>query len=342
MFLDLTEDYIASKFFSYCGKPYYNRVQKTYQGSCPICREGTSWLKKRRCYYVVEKNIVCCHNCGWYSNPYNWILKITGQSYIDIKKEIETFSSPISFSNTSIREPIEQKDSEETLPEDSINLLDKGQIEYYSQNYIVKQALDLIYTRKLDTSINRCNTFYLSLTDKKQANRLILPFYDSDNKIIHYQTRTILSDDNRPKYLSKPNSEKSLFGINKVEEELEYLFITEGPIDSMFIKNGIAVAGINESRSINYTQVQKQQLNMFPLHKKIWVLDNQLVDKASKTKTKNLLDQNESVFIWPESMKSYKDINEYCIDNNTTNLDIDFILKNTYNGLKGRMILANY
>jgi hypothetical protein len=41
---------------------------------------------------------------------------------------------------------------------------------------------------------------------------LVLPFYDSEGDIIFYQTRTILKKDNynKPKYLSKVGSEKSL------------------------------------------------------------------------------------------------------------------------------------
>lgn len=341
MFLDLTEDYIASKFFSYCGKPFYNRGQKVYQGSCPICREGSSWLKKRRCYYVVEKNIVCCHNCGWYSNPYKWIAKISGLSFNEIKKEIDDFTAPI-FESAPVVIKQTKNQTPDILPEDSINLLDKEQSQYYSQNPVVKQALLLIKNRKLDAAISRCNTLYLSLVDKKHANRLVIPFYNTDNKIIHYQTRTILEDDTRPKYLSKVNSEKSIFGINKIDQDLDYLFVTEGPIDAMFIQNGIAVAGINESKSINFTDIQKQQLQLFPLHKRVWVLDNQFIDKASKTKTKHLLDQNELVFLWPEELKKYKDINDYCIEKNINSISNEMILKNTHSGLRGKLILANY
>ena len=340
MLLPLTEDYIASKFFQNCGKPFYNKVQKVYQGSCPICREGSSWLKKRRCYYIVKDNAVCCHNCGWYSSPYNWVKKVTGLTFTEIKKELESFDSPVYFSQpvSAINKP----EQLETLPADAINLFDQGQVEYYSQNAVVKRALGLITNRRLDTAINRPKGIFLSLADKTHDNRLIIPFYDQDNKIVHYQTRSILEEDTRPKYLSKRGSEKSLYGINNISYSMEYLFLTEGPIDAMFIQNGVAVAGINESKTKTFTEVQLQQLQGFPLYKKIWVLDNQHLDNTSKNKTKSLINSGETVFIWPESCAEYKDVNDYCVDKKISSFDTDFIIENSYSGLKGRLLVSGY
>lgn len=339
MFLPLTENYIASKFYQNCGKPYYNKLQHTYQGSCPICREGKSWLKKRRCYYVVDKNIICCHNCGWYSKPYNWIIKVTGATFQDIKKELEDFST-VTFTNSKAEKKV--KIEVPDLPDDSINLFDRKQVEYYRSNNIVQEALKVVKSRKLDTAINRPTSLYISLTDKVHENRLVIPFYDKDGKIIFYQTRGLLREDDRPKYLSKVGSERALYGINRVSQDLDFIFITEGPIDAMFIKNGVAVAGINESMSHNFTPLQSQQLGEFLLHKKIWVLDNQHLDHASKKKTKSLIAAGETVFLWPDSLKDYKDINEYCIDKNINSFDVDTILDNSYENLTAKLLLADY
>jgi len=62
----LPEAYIVQKFYQYAGRPKYNRLAKTYQGGCPICREGKSWGKKRRLFYVTTDNFLHCHNCGWH------------------------------------------------------------------------------------------------------------------------------------------------------------------------------------------------------------------------------------------------------------------------------------
>ena len=110
----------------------------------------------------------------------------------------------------------------------------------------------------------------------------------------------------------------------------------------MFVENGIALAGINESKTNNFTPTQISQLNQYPLHKKIWVLDNQVNDMTSKTKTKKLLDIGETVFIWPKSLSNYKDINEYCVDKGINSFDEETIVENSYSGLKGMLLVSNY
>ncbi len=341
MFLPLTENFIANKFYQNCGKPFYNKSQRLYQGSCPICREGRSWLKKKRCYYIVEKNVVCCHNCGWYSTPYNWILKVTGNTFQELKKELEDYK------REDYNEIVEVKQEKprtptESLPQDAINLFDDNQVNYFKQNVIIKDALSLIKNRRLQTAVNRSKALYISISDKVHDNRLIIPFYDTNNKIIFYQSRKILPDDTRAKYLSKVGSERSLYGINNINSQLEYFFITEGPIDAMFLKNGIALCGINEGKNNNLTSVQQAQLLQFPLFKKIWVLDNQMQDNASKIKTNHLINAGETVFIWPKSLQKYKDINEYCVDSGVDELDTDIVLSNCYSGLKAKLMMNNY
>jgi hypothetical protein len=262
-------------------------------------------------------------------------------SYIEIKKDIETADINIitSKKHQDIL-PVISNTQVPVLPQDSINLFDKEQQEFYRDNRIVLKCLELIKTRRLDTAINRSQSLYTTLTDRVHLNRLIIPFNDSNNKIVFYQSRTVLPDDERPKYLSKVNSERSIFGIERIDTKLEYIFITEGPIDAMFVKNGVALAGINESSSKNFTPLQKQQLRAFPLFQIIWVLDNQANDSASRTKTKKLLDLGEKVFIWPKSFSNYKDINEYCIDKNINGFDTDTILDNSYTGLRGKLLLS--
>ena len=87
----LPEEYIVQKFYSYNGGVKYLKHQHVYQGSCFICKEGSSWLKKKRCYYIVKEDVICCHNCGWYSKPLKWIQEVTGNSFAEIFNEARTY-----------------------------------------------------------------------------------------------------------------------------------------------------------------------------------------------------------------------------------------------------------
>ena len=274
--------------------------------------------------------------------PAKWIQTVSGLSYAEILKESNNAVIEIDVKEREANKPVVVSE-DQILPLDAINLCDEQQLEFYRQNKVVQEALALITRRKLDVAVNRPKTFWVSLVDKIHKNRLVIPFYDLDNKIAHYQTRTIIENKKYkfPKYLSKSNSEKTLFGISQVQDNTKFLFITEGPLDACFIKNGIAVAGITEGKGAIFTSKQQQQLGQFPMHEHVWVLDNQYTDKASYSKSQHLTKQGCKVFIWPKELKKYKDLNELCIAQNITHVPERFILKHSYAGLKAKLLLTN-
>lgn len=336
----LNEDYVISKFYQYAGYPKYNRLSKAYNGGCPTCREGKSWGKKRRLYYVLKKNLIFCHNCGLSMRPVKWIQQVSGMNYAEVLKECN--NTKIELLPEDLTEHQKEQVVVESLPQDSINLTDSTQISFYKDYKIVQKALETIHSRRLDKAVNRPKEFWLSLTDKVHRDRLIIPFYDTNNKIVHYQSRTLVEKKNwnAPKYLSKNNSEKTLFGINQVTDKSKFIFVTEGPLDACFILNGVAVAGINEGRGEPLTTKQKEQLKEYPSLELVWVLDNQNKDQASRKKTNMLIKQGYKVFIWPKELKKFKDINEVCVEYGLDSISEKFIIANTYNGLKAKMLLA--
>lgn len=326
------EDFVVTKFYQFAGGPRHNKYANTYQGSCPMCREGNSWLKKQRFYFIPEKNLVFCHNCGYSEKPIKWISEVSGCSVDEVLKEIgsDNVISEFIFSDET-----KSKKESETLPKDCINLFDNNQVSYYKDNKIVKLALDYLVERRIDIAVNRPQSIFISLTDKVHKNRIVLPFYDENQNIIHYQTRMLLDSDKyfKSKYISKIGSEKSIFNINNIDSKFEYIFIFEGPIDSCFVKNGIAIGGIQENSYQLFTNKQKNQINNYPFHKKIWVLDSQIKDSASKNKTNKLLEMGETVFIWPTSIgKICKDFNDIAITAVSNQIPTDFIINNSIKG----------
>jgi hypothetical protein len=132
-----------------------------------------------------------------------------------------------------------------------------------------------------------------------------------------------------------------LFNINLIDPDIDHIFIFEGPIDACFVKNGIAVAGIQENSDTSMNSKQKSQLQKFPLHDKVWVLDSQWQDRASNIKTKKLIEQGETVFIWPDKYgKRFKDFNDMAVGLGINEIPHKFILDNCYTGLKARVVLG--
>ena len=335
------EEYIAQKIHESVYKVTYSPYNKTFNGCCPFCKEGKSWGKKKRFFYIIEKELAYCHNCGYSKKSLNFLCDLTQNSLQEIINDIKR--GDFNVLPVDIQEENETKEINlYTLPQDCINLSDKVQVDYYKDNPAVIAALHVLKTRRLHTAINRPFTFYISLNDKVHKNRLVLPFYDFINNIIFYQSRCLLNKDlkDKPKYLSKVRGEKSVYGIHNIDSKLNNVYIFEGPIDSYFVKNGLAVCGIQENSTNSLTELQNKQLNSLIGMNRVWCLDNQWCDRSSINKSLILADQEEQIFIWPEELRKIKDINELCIITNRDSINNSFIDKNTFTGLKAKVLLT--
>jgi hypothetical protein len=203
-------------------------------------------------------------------------------------------------------------------------LTDPTQVEYFKDNKYVKLALEYCQSRRLLTATNSCKHFYLSLEDKVHKNRLVIPFFDESNKVVCYQTRA-LTQNQFPKYLTK-FGEKELFGLANIDSKLPYVFIFEGPIDSMFVKNGLAMA------SLSPTERQLQQLNNLIGYEQIWVFDNDKNNKQTSRKIVKYINEGKRIFIWPKEFMKFKDFNEVCCSLELDEIPWKFVVKNSAQG----------
>jgi len=317
----IPSNYLLDKFYTYAGAPSYNKYTKVYCGSCPVCREGKSWLKKKRLFFYPKSNSFYCFNCSKSWSAYSWLTTVCNVTKEEIDQEIATNEYSIDVTKKYNLEIKVRHKEVPDLPHDSINLFDELQQKYYSKNGAFYKAMEYVKSRRLHTAINKSPALYISLTDFYHKNRLVLPFYDRNKKIVFYQTRVL--DNTQPKYLGKISSDKTVFGIDRIDNNFNYIFMFEGPIDSMFVKNGVSLAGLS------ITEKQKMQLAEFPFHKKIWVLDNPKFDETAKEKILELKQKGENVFNWPLGM-SYKDLNEMAVFEDLDSIDPDVFIKNCY------------
>lgn len=330
--MNIPEEYVIQKFYQHAGYPKYVKTTNTYTGGCPICREGNSWGRKSRLYYIPADNVICCHNCGWYGSPVNWIMEVEQITFKEVMRQVEECDYEYGIPEAVKPPPVVVSD----LPKDSINLFDKDQLNYYKDENVVRRAVSTIVDRRLNTAANRPQSLYVSLVDNTHKNRLVIPFYDHKNKCVFYQSRKLLARDDKPKYLSKVGSEKTLFNYNNIKSSADNVFITEGPIDSFFINNSVAVAGIQEKSRQSLTPAQSRQLERLFLVQTVWVLDSQWLDQTSMIKTEVLLKNDQCVFIWPKNVgQQFKDVNDMCVYFDIDKISEKYILDNTYCGLKG-------
>ena len=318
--MKIPDSYVLGKFYAYSGDPEFRKYDSTYTAGCPVCREGKSWGKKKRLFYYPNTSSFFCFNCSKSWTSLNWIREVCNLTREEIESEILQNKSSFDIGGK-IDFKKNVKRSLPDLPYDSINLCDQVQRKFYETNKIFKTALDYAENRRLFSAVNKPSNLYISLTDIYHKNRLCIPFQNRNKKTVFYQTRAL--DDSNPRYLGKIGYDKTLFGIDRIDDNFDYIFIFEGPIDAMFVKNGVGAAGLK------MTSTQMSQLQEFPFHKKIWVLDNSKFDKTAKEKTMELVNNSQKVFRWPAEM-DYKDFNDMAVKENLDEIDYKIILNNLF------------
>ena len=328
--MELNQEFLIETFYSYCRRPVHKKYQNVFNAECPVCKEGKSAGRTRRLFYFPHKQYFYCHNCVKSWRPFEWVKDVTGWTFPEIvrknnEKEGFVQTKKLVHPVVQAQAPVEIPD----LPENSIELSDTTQIEYYKDNKFIKLALDYCEKRRLWTAINSCKRFYLSVEDRVHKNRLVIPFISDRGKTICYQTRA-LTENQFPKYLTK-FGEKELFGINNISEEVPYVFVFEGPIDSMFVKNGVAMA------SLAPTEHQLQQLNNLIGYEQIWVFDNDKNNKQTSRKIEKYIKEGKKIFVWPKQFQKFKDFNEICCSLELDEIPWNFVVKNSAAGQEAQL-----
>lgn len=159
----------------------------------------------------------------------------------------------------------------------------------------------------------------------KFKNRLIIPFYDNNGHMYCFQGRALL-DYMIPKYMTWNKDNIKIFNFYNVDKE-EDVFVFEGPIDAMFISNAIATSGLVRYDTEQYHTIIDKFKN------RVWVFDN---DESGWKQALKFLEHGERVFIFPKSLKDFKDINEIIEKKVLTKEGVSgIIFDNVYKGMKG-------
>ncbi len=322
--MELSQEFLVEMIYVHCKRAMHKRYQNIFNAECPICKEGKSAGRTRRLFYFPNKQYFFCHNCSKSWKPFEWVKEVTGLSVPEIiKRNNEKSNSVVPFIKKTVTHSKLVKDIPD-LPENSIDIEDASQVAFFNSSQVVKNAINYCEHRRLLTAINRCKHFYVSLEDKIHKNRLILPFYGDNDKVVCYQTRALTADQH-PKYLTK-FGEKHVFNITNIISDIPYVFIFEGPIDSMFVKNGVAIAALSPTES------QTEELNNLLGYEKIYVFDNDKNNKQTSKKIEKTIKDGKTVFIWPKEFKRFKDINEVCCELKLNEIDWKFIVKHSFKG----------
>ena len=159
-------------------------------------------------------------------------------------------------------------------------------------------------------------------TIQNEEPRLVLPFFDTNSQLSGVTCRAMRGEALRYLTVKVKEDTPLIFGIDTVDKT-KPIHVVEGPIDSLFVDNCIAVAGTSFGK-LWELNLSKEKL--------IVIFDNQPRNKeVCKLISKNI-DLGFHVVIWPQTIEE-KDINEMVV----AGRNIKKIIKdNTFVGLTAK------
>ena len=298
---------------------------------CPYCGDSKKNKNKTRGYIFQAKgdHVFKCHNCGVTRSLSNFLkdnVPHVYDEYVMERYKEGTIGKNVPKPDLTkfITKP---KFAKRTVDLERLSSLNNSHVakEYILGRGIPENKLDrLYYCPKFKEWTNtQKQTFFDTTTDEE---RIIIPLNSSDGNLVGFQGRS-LSPNAKMRYITVMLDEDApkLYGLDHINKN-ETIYIVEGPLDSFFLENSVAMCGSDvDIRSFGWSDY-------------IWVYDNeprsrQITDKISKS-----IDRGDKVVIWPSSVKE-KDLN----DMHTSGINVKSVIElNVYHGLEAKLQLSNW
>ena len=335
---------IDRKFISQIGSRLERFTQKKdslYNFRCPLCGDSKKNLRKARGFLYVRKGgfYYKCHNCGVGTTFSNLLKEIditlhkqytlerwkSGEnSHSNYKKPEFKFDAPVF------------KQEDKLINQHSVNmntLTESHEARQYFKHRGIENVGDFYYA---DSWVNYVsNTFPEEYPDIHKAvdhPRIIIPFYDKSKKLTHLQGRAIDDRPHNQRYITLriDKTAPKIFGLHKINWK-ETIYVVEGPFDSLFLPNCIAMGG-GDCELLSKIVKPEQA---------VVVMDNEPRNRDTIKRIGRYIDMGFPVCIWPDKLKE-KDINDIFLSGLNSTKILKLININTHRGMKAKFVLRKW
>ena len=290
-----------------------------YNFRCPICGDSQKHKNKARGYlYGIKANVnYRCHNCGAsmsFSNFLKDMDTVLHKQYV-----MEKFKD--GFAGVKGASAVEEPKFNFEVPQFKPKLdLPKASVNPDAKKYLEDRKLDptkFYYTDKFKAWSNSHKKTFDSV--KYDEPRIIIPLFYK-NTMVGFQGRSL--GPSKVKYITVMINDDApkIYGLDNIRRDAP-VFITEGPFDSTFICNSIAMCGADAD------------VSRWGISNPVYVYDNEPRSPEIVRRIETAIASKQSVVIWPSNIPE-KDINDMVLAGH----DVQSVVEsNVYSGLKAKL-----
>ena len=315
----------------------------TFNFRCIICGDSQTDKRKARGFILTKNNQTTyyCHNCHASLNLSSFIKVIDPQLHDEYQKERLAEKYLSNQVGLTAREPdFSRVRFPKYLREaafQKINKISSLPPDNPAKRYVNSRKIPTKHHHKLFLSLKFKKWVNTIIPDKFESTdideaRLIIPFIDMDGSLIGFTGRAF--GQNKMRYISiHVDTEKPfIFGLDTVNKT-EKIYVTEGPIDSLFLPNALAMGSSNNLNGLKRIIDDPSKF--------VIVLDNEPKNKDICSIVEKAIDLGYNVCIWPSHIEQ-KDINEM-VSAGMKPEDVKLVIDcNTVSGLEAKLRITQW
>ena len=313
-------DLIDSKYINLVSSRLdkFKRVKPNlFNFRCPLCGDSQKHKNKARGYfYQVKTNTnYKCHNCGASLSFNNFLKKIDGT--LHSKYTMEKFKEGFTGKNF----PAEEPKIEYNKPKFKAKIdLPSCSDVVSGRTYLEDRGIDpskFYFADKFCAFVNNYKPTFSSKVIEEP--RIVIPLY-YQKQVVGFQGRSLSS--NSVKYITIMLDDEApkIYGLDDIQENLP-VYITEGPFDSTFLDNAIALCGADGD------------VHKWGVSSPTWVYDNEPRNREICKRIESTINRGDKVVIWPSNIVE-KDINDMVLGGHDVKKVVEL---NTYSKLQAKV-----
>ena len=314
---------------------FKRKSDSVYNFRCPFCGDSQRNKIKAR-GYLFEKSgglIFKCHNCDIGTNV-GKLIDLVDPS-LSKAYRLESFRDKNMSEGDAFVIPREKEaviERPKIILDDMLTRLDQlpahhRAVEYVKARQIPKERWDDLYYARDFKVLEALNPAYEGRLASDE--RLVIPFRREDGLLTGVTGRAMGNSSLRYATI-RITDDPLVYGLERIKRG-KTIYVTEGPIDSMFLDNAIAAGGTDFSRAL-YNISGKNVVLIF---------DNQPRNKQVVKRVEAFAQRGHAMVIW-NSNWTYKDINDAVLSGSSIS-EIEYLLnKSTFKGLALKLAIRDW